>query len=139
MAYAYSGSAGGIEQGENLGNQQSVSTSEEGEIANVESIETSMPVTTALASAGNTLEGSQSELLLQPLRLAFDTKNAKLLESALDCLHVRCLWYVNITTSHWLNDLYLSVHIVNCYFFPANAIFLFINELKVENRKANIT
>ena len=42
-----------------------------------------------LASAGNTLEGADAELVLNPLRLAFETKNLKILESALDCLHVR--------------------------------------------------
>lgn len=46
-------------------------------------------IATALASAGHTLEGPQVELVLNPLRLAFETKNLKLLEPALDCLHVR--------------------------------------------------
>jgi len=41
-----------------------------------------------LSSAGNTLEGPQAELVLNPLRLAFETKNLKLIEPALDCLHV---------------------------------------------------
>ncbi|XP_058108815.1 brefeldin A-inhibited guanine nucleotide-exchange protein 5 [Magnolia sinica] len=41
----------------------------------------------ALASAGNTVEGSEAEVVLQPLRLAFETKNLKLVEPALDCLH----------------------------------------------------
>lgn len=45
-------------------------------------------VTEALASAGRVLEGSQAELVLQPLRLAFETKHVKLVEPALDCLHV---------------------------------------------------
>ncbi|KAF5761248.1 putative Sec7 domain, mon2, dimerization and cyclophilin-binding domain, Sec7 domain superfamily [Helianthus annuus] len=44
-------------------------------------------VKTTLASAGHTLEGSESELVLNPLRLAFETKNPKVLELALDCLH----------------------------------------------------
>ncbi|KAF6174948.1 hypothetical protein GIB67_026436 [Kingdonia uniflora] len=44
-------------------------------------------ISTALASAGNTLEGVEAELILQPLRLAFETKNLKLVEPALDCLH----------------------------------------------------
>ncbi|XP_010246071.1 PREDICTED: brefeldin A-inhibited guanine nucleotide-exchange protein 5 isoform X2 [Nelumbo nucifera] len=44
-------------------------------------------ITAALASAGNTLEVAEAELVLQPLRLAFETKNLKLLEPALDCLH----------------------------------------------------
>ncbi|KAF5204476.1 Brefeldin a-inhibited guanine nucleotide-exchange protein [Thalictrum thalictroides] len=44
-------------------------------------------ITTALASAGHTLKGTEVELVLQPLRLAFETKNLKLVEPALDCLH----------------------------------------------------
>ncbi|XP_031256027.1 brefeldin A-inhibited guanine nucleotide-exchange protein 5 isoform X3 [Pistacia vera] len=42
---------------------------------------------TTLANAGSTLEGADVELVLNPLRLAFETKNLKILESALDCLH----------------------------------------------------
>lgn len=45
------------------------------------------PITTALSSAGHILEGVQAEIVLQPLRLAFETKNIKLMEPALDCLH----------------------------------------------------
>lgn len=44
-------------------------------------------ITTALATAGLTLEGPQAELVLNPLRLAFETKSAKVIELALDCLH----------------------------------------------------
>ncbi|XVF35229.1 hypothetical protein REPUB_Repub18cG0127500 [Reevesia pubescens] len=44
-------------------------------------------ITTAFANAGYTLEGAEVELVLNPLRLAFETKNLKLLEPALDCLH----------------------------------------------------
>ncbi|GLT74209.1 hypothetical protein SLA2020_460200 [Shorea laevis] len=44
-------------------------------------------MTTALARAGYTLEGAEVELVLNPLRLAFETKNLKILEPALDCLH----------------------------------------------------
>jgi len=46
-------------------------------------------INAVLASAGNTLEGAEAEIVLNPLRLAFETKNLKILESALDCLHVR--------------------------------------------------
>lgn len=45
-------------------------------------------ITVALANAGHTLGGAESELVLNPLRLAFETKNAKVVELALDCLHV---------------------------------------------------
>ncbi|KAE8714059.1 Brefeldin A-inhibited guanine nucleotide-exchange protein 5 [Hibiscus syriacus] len=44
-------------------------------------------ITTALASAGYTLEGPEVELVLNPLQLAFETKNLKIFEPALDCLH----------------------------------------------------
>ncbi|XP_076892587.1 brefeldin A-inhibited guanine nucleotide-exchange protein 5-like [Bidens hawaiensis] len=44
-------------------------------------------VKTTLASAGHALEGSESELVLNPLRLAFETKSPKVIELALDCLH----------------------------------------------------
>lgn len=51
-------------------------------------------IKSTLASAGHVLEGSDAELVLNPLRLAFETKNAKVLELALDCLHVCYLdWY----------------------------------------------
>ncbi|KAG6582539.1 Brefeldin A-inhibited guanine nucleotide-exchange protein 5, partial [Cucurbita argyrosperma subsp. sororia] len=40
-----------------------------------------------LGNAGNVLHGDDAELVLSPLRLAFDTKNLKVLELALDCLH----------------------------------------------------
>ncbi|XP_078156946.1 HOPM interactor 7 [Carex rostrata] len=46
-----------------------------------------MPINEVLASAGRALEGTQAELILQPLRLAFEYKNVKLVEPALDCLH----------------------------------------------------
>lgn len=46
-------------------------------------------ITDSLANAGHTLGGAESELVLNPLRLAFETKNPKVVELALDCLHVR--------------------------------------------------
>ncbi|KAG1347145.1 brefeldin A-inhibited guanine nucleotide-exchange protein 5 [Cocos nucifera] len=57
------------------------------EEATIKPVENSKPLTTALACAGHVLEGRQAELVLQPLRLAFETKNIKLVEPALDCLH----------------------------------------------------
>ncbi|XP_059277441.1 brefeldin A-inhibited guanine nucleotide-exchange protein 5 [Lycium ferocissimum] len=44
-------------------------------------------IVTALSQAGNTLSEAQAELVLNPLRLAFETKNGKIMELALDCLH----------------------------------------------------
>ncbi|KAI4335137.1 hypothetical protein L6164_013811 [Bauhinia variegata] len=44
-------------------------------------------ITTVLANAGLTLEGADVEFVLNPLRLAFETKNLKIVEAALDCLH----------------------------------------------------
>lgn len=48
---------------------------------------TSGTITASLANAGHTLKESESELVLNPLRLAFETKNPKVVELALDCLH----------------------------------------------------
>ncbi|XP_019198456.1 PREDICTED: brefeldin A-inhibited guanine nucleotide-exchange protein 5 [Ipomoea nil] len=44
-------------------------------------------ITTALAEAGHTLSGAEGELVLSPLKHAFETKNIKVMELALDCLH----------------------------------------------------
>ncbi|KAL3654009.1 Brefeldin A-inhibited guanine nucleotide-exchange protein 5 [Castilleja foliolosa] len=44
-------------------------------------------ITTVLANAGHTLGETEAELVLNPLRLAFETKNVKVVELALDCLH----------------------------------------------------
>lgn len=52
-------------------------------------------ITAVLASAGHTLEGADAELVLKPLRLAFETKNLKIIETALDCLHV-CAHFITI-------------------------------------------
>ncbi|XP_074575032.1 brefeldin A-inhibited guanine nucleotide-exchange protein 5 [Curcuma longa] len=49
--------------------------------------ESSEPIIAALACAGHTLDRAQTDLILKPLRLAFETKNIKLLELALDCIH----------------------------------------------------
>ncbi|MCO5611870.1 hypothetical protein L7F22_066129 [Adiantum nelumboides] len=48
---------------------------------------TSLSAATTLATAGHKLESSEAELVLLPLRIAFETKQPKLVESALDCLH----------------------------------------------------
>ncbi|XP_024526680.1 brefeldin A-inhibited guanine nucleotide-exchange protein 5 isoform X3 [Selaginella moellendorffii] len=40
-----------------------------------------------MAEAGGTLEVSEADLILLPLRLAIETKQPKLVETALDCLH----------------------------------------------------
>ncbi|KAH6757481.1 HOPM interactor 7 [Perilla frutescens var. hirtella] len=44
-------------------------------------------IRTVLSNAGHTLSGADAELVLNPLRLAFETKNIKVVELALDCLH----------------------------------------------------
>nr|PNR34997.1 hypothetical protein PHYPA_022896 [Physcomitrium patens] len=41
----------------------------------------------ALSEAGHMLDGSEADLVILPLRLAFETKQSKLMEPALDCLH----------------------------------------------------
>lgn len=73
-------------------------------------------ISTALANAGHTLEGSEAELVLSLLRLAFETKNLKILESALDCLHVRS---------------FLTSFFVFFFFF----FYLFINNNKFSHFK----
>lgn len=45
-------------------------------------------ITKTLSNAGQSLEGTDAELVLIPLRLAFETKNPKVIELALDCIHV---------------------------------------------------
>ena len=50
--------------------------------------DTSVLAAATLATAGHILEGSEADLVLLPLRLAFETKQPKLVDSALDCLHV---------------------------------------------------
>lgn len=67
---------------------QTVSPSVPGADSVGEPVSISETISTVLANAGHTLEGSVAELVLSPLRLAFATKNLKILESALDCLHV---------------------------------------------------
>ncbi|CAI7933250.1 unnamed protein product [Closterium sp. NIES-54] len=42
----------------------------------------------AMAEAGHSLEGVEAELILCPLRLAIESKQSRLMETALDCLHV---------------------------------------------------
>ncbi|KAL3650082.1 Brefeldin A-inhibited guanine nucleotide-exchange protein 5 [Castilleja foliolosa] len=44
-------------------------------------------ITVLLSKAGHTLGGAEAELVLNPIRLAFETKNIKVVELALDCLH----------------------------------------------------
>ncbi|XP_073128744.1 brefeldin A-inhibited guanine nucleotide-exchange protein 5 [Henckelia pumila] len=61
---------------------QSTSAAEE-----VKSTNNSGLLATVLANAGSTLQGTEAELVLNPLRLAFETKNMKIVELALDCLH----------------------------------------------------
>nr|GMC77339.1 brefeldin A-inhibited guanine nucleotide-exchange protein 5 [Ipomoea batatas] len=50
-------------------------------------ISPSKTLITTLANAGHTLSVAEAELVLNPLRLAFETKNIKIMELALDCLH----------------------------------------------------
>lgn len=67
------------------------SASNDAEVA--ENVASGGSVKTTLASAGHSLEGAESELVLNPLRLAFETKSPKIIELALDCLHVCQLVY----------------------------------------------
>ncbi|CAH2065526.1 unnamed protein product [Thlaspi arvense] len=58
-----------------------------GEVAEQTSQSKSGTINISLASAGHTLGGAEVELVLKPLRLAFETKNLKIFDAALDCLH----------------------------------------------------
>ncbi|KAL9247405.1 hypothetical protein vseg_020841 [Gypsophila vaccaria] len=49
--------------------------------------QTKVSIAAALSKAGHTLNEAEAELVLSPLRLAFETKNMKIVELALDCLH----------------------------------------------------
>lgn len=70
-----------------LSESQTVPQSARGADSVGKPVSISETISSVLANAGHTLEGSAAELVLSPLRLAFETKNLKLLESALDCLH----------------------------------------------------
>ncbi|XP_074312417.1 brefeldin A-inhibited guanine nucleotide-exchange protein 5 [Silene latifolia] len=52
-----------------------------------EIVQPKISIVAALSKAGHTLEEAETELVLSPLRLAFETKNMKIVELALDCLH----------------------------------------------------
>lgn len=78
---------GGAEESE-IGVDSSIATPSVGEIEPVgRSASTSVSIRMVLANAGYTLSGAEAELVLNPLRLAFETKNIKVVELALDCLH----------------------------------------------------
>ncbi|EOA23306.1 hypothetical protein CARUB_v10019080mg [Capsella rubella] len=57
------------------------------EVAEQASQSKSGTINISLANAGHTLGGAEVELVLKPLRLAFETKNLKIFDAALDCLH----------------------------------------------------
>ena len=80
-------------------------------------------ITVTLANAGNTLGGDDAELVLNPLRLAFETKNAKVVELALDCLHVGASCYflsLTLKTCVLLESICLY-----CIYYPILVIFSF--------------
>ena len=52
-------------------------------------IGTNVNAAATMAEAGQRLEGLEAELVVLPLRLAIDSKQSKLIETALDCIHVR--------------------------------------------------
>uniref|UniRef100_A0A1D1YN54 Brefeldin A-inhibited guanine nucleotide-exchange protein 2 n=1 Tax=Anthurium amnicola TaxID=1678845 RepID=A0A1D1YN54_9ARAE len=75
------------DEGTNPDGLKSFSTDDEKANGTTALVGNNEPIAVALASAGHTLEGVQAELVLRPLRLAFETKYIKLVEPALDCLH----------------------------------------------------
>ncbi|KAH9613534.1 hypothetical protein KSS87_009649, partial [Heliosperma pusillum] len=50
-------------------------------------VQANVSITVALSNAGHTLEEAEAELVLSPLQIAFETKNMKIVELALDCFH----------------------------------------------------
>jgi hypothetical protein len=87
-----------------------LSQSETGNVSN-DTVANGMSITEVLASAGHALEGSQAELVLQPLRLAFESKNVKLVEPALDCLHVGILFFLFCFFSECLTGFEMKSHL----------------------------
>lgn len=80
--------------GENATQEEADTTASQSSMSSVtgqdhrpQKLSTSEAISATLSTAGHTLEGPEAELVLQPLRLAFETKNPKLVEPALDCLH----------------------------------------------------
>lgn len=71
-----------------IGHDQPITAPNTNDASDNKGTNTGGTITVALANAGHTLGGAESELVLNPLRLAFETKNAKVVELALDCLHV---------------------------------------------------
>lgn len=74
---------------ESKSDQSHEQSSSEAEVSKSSGI--SRTIAEAMASAGTTLDEAEAELVLSPLRLAFETKNMKIIELALDCLHVGSL------------------------------------------------
>ncbi|XP_021732781.1 brefeldin A-inhibited guanine nucleotide-exchange protein 5-like [Chenopodium quinoa] len=72
---------------ENVKPDESHGQTSEGEQQAETSARMNISIATALSNTGQTLEGAEAELVLNPLRLAFETKNIKVVELALDCLH----------------------------------------------------
>lgn len=60
-------------------------------VEKVEPTSSSGSLMKTLGNAGQTLGEAEAELVLSPLRLAFESKNMKMVELALDCLHVGAL------------------------------------------------
>ncbi|AEE77786.1 HOPM interactor 7 [Arabidopsis thaliana] len=75
---------GGEKTGVEADEPQKVTSAEVAQQASQSKSET---INVSLANAGHTLGGAEVELVLKPLRLAFETKNLKIFDAALDCLH----------------------------------------------------
>ncbi|XP_019098359.1 PREDICTED: brefeldin A-inhibited guanine nucleotide-exchange protein 5-like [Camelina sativa] len=75
---------GGEKTGREADEQPKVQSAE---VAEQASQSKSGTINISLANAGHTLGGAEVELVLKPLRLAFETKNLKIFDAALDCLH----------------------------------------------------
>jgi hypothetical protein len=66
-------------------------------------------VTKTLANVGRSFKGAEAELVLNPLRLAFETKNPKVIELALDCIHVCYLLFNSCSSKNITNSFCLTV------------------------------
>lgn len=88
MIHSPNESEGGASESEISSDQSQAAAQTPDEAHSAKPLGNSGNITATLANAGSTLEGAEVELVLNPLRLAFETKNLKIMEPALDCLHV---------------------------------------------------
>lgn len=84
-------------------------------------------ITKTLANAGHSLEGAEAELVLNPLRLAFETKNPKVIELALDCIHVCHSLFKSCSFNHIILQICFPDSFVLNYLFHHAKILCLLN------------